>query len=144
MKNLSQSATLHTIKNTLTESSFSIQCAPDKCPILHQVLEEKEKEIALLIEENRQLAERLEQLTGTKNLYSHMLFGRSSEKISQTEATALPENSTENPAVPPNEAQTVPLTTLHRNRIFPGTTYDLSPNIQKESAALSRDTRDTA
>jgi len=77
MENLSQSTTSFTTENTLKAAFFSIQCTPDKCPVLR-----------LLIEENQRLANRLDQLTGTKNLYSHMLFDRSSEKTPETEQVA--------------------------------------------------------
>ncbi|WP_034629415.1 hypothetical protein [Desulfotruncus alcoholivorax] len=76
---------------------------------------EKNKMIVILIEENQRLAEKLEQLTGVKNHFAHMLFGRSSEKnpeintvdsenLTATEITASSESS----AVPSEDDKTVP------------------------------------
>lgn len=106
MKSSSQSTTTSTTNlNTLTASSLLVNCpVSDSCPLLRQIIEEKDKEIALLVEEKQRLAEKLEQLTGTKNLYANMLFNRSSEKTPETETVSSPES----PPASSNNDKTVP------------------------------------
>ena len=85
---------------------FHLQCPlPDKCPLILQ-LEEKEKEIARLTEENKRLAMEIERLTGKNNKYADMLFGRSSEKTARDETNQPEEKAQPIPVSPevPNES----------------------------------------
>ena len=67
MENLSQ--TITQTENTSGAATITLHCSPDNCPMLRQ-----------LTEKNLWLVNELERLSGTKNLYSNMLFGNSSEK----------------------------------------------------------------